>query len=469
MSRVLIIDDDRMMNEALSSVVERMGHEVRNAFTLREGLDKALAEPFDVIFLDVRMPDGSGLAILPRLRETESSPEVIIITGYGDPDGAELAIRNGAWDYIQKPASMQTMTLPLIRALQYRQEKNHARPPVLLKREGIIGESPKMKATLERLAQIAAAGANVLITGETGTGKELFAKAIHENSPRAGKKFIVVDCTALPETLVESLLFGHEKGAFTGAVSAREGLIKQADGGTLFLDEVGELPLAIQKSFLRVLEEHQFRPLGAKKEITSDFRLIAATNRNLDHMVEQGEFRKDLLFRLRSLILDLPPLRERLGDIRELTVYHVNKLCERYGTETKGFSPEFFTVLAQYDWPGNVRELVHTLEQALAVAAYEPTLFPTHLPTHIRIRAAQASVGESANHEKPKSHSLLEAADVQNFPIFKDFRKFHERRYLERLLIITNNSMKESCRLSGLSRTRLYELLKEHEISGDNL
>jgi len=194
----------------------------------------------------------------PMIRQTPSMPEVIIITGAGDPDGAELAIKSGAWDYIQKPSSIEAMTLPLVRALQYREEKKSKKPPVALKREHIVGNSPHMKRCLDLLAQAANSEASVLITGETGTGKEVFAKAIHANSSRADKSLVVVDCTALPETLVESVLFGHEKGAFTGADKAHVGLVKQADGGTLFLDEVGELPRSIQKSFLRVLQEQSF-------------------------------------------------------------------------------------------------------------------------------------------------------------------------------------------------------------------
>jgi two-component system NtrC family response regulator len=192
------------------------------------------------------------------------------------------------------------------------------------------------------------------------------------------------------------MLFGHEKGAFTGAVQQYEGLIKQADGGTLFLDEVGELPLSVQKSFLRALQERRFRPLGGKQEIECDFRTIAATNRDLDAMVSQGQFRKDLLFRLRTFTIDLLPLRERPEDIKELSMYHMNKLCDRYQIATKGYSPDFFEVLAAYDWPGNVRELFNTLERALAAAQYEPTLFPNHLPTDVRIKAARASLTKEA-------------------------------------------------------------------------
>ena len=233
----------------------------------------------------------------------------------------------------------------------------------------------------------------MFIKGETGTGKELFARAIHSHSQRAENNFVIVDCTAIPGELVESMLFGYEKGAYTGAVKSRDGLIKQANGGTLFLDEVGELPLAIQKSFLRVIQEHRFRPVGYQQEIGSDFRLIVASNRDLEDMVRQGLFRDDLLFRLRSFTIEVPPLRKRSQDIQELTLYYTAKLCKQFGITEKVFDPGFFNVLDAYSWPGNVRELIHALESAVIAAQNEPALFPKHLPTYIRIWLERVSVG----------------------------------------------------------------------------
>jgi two-component system NtrC family response regulator len=331
LAKVLIIDDDEIMSAMLTEMVSRMGHDASKALTLQDGLNKVLEGGVDVVFLDIRLPDGNGLDALPLIRKAPSSPEVIILTGFGDPDGAELAMRNEVWDYLQKPSSVKDMTLTLSRAIQYRDEKKSHKPPLVLKREGIMGGSPQMEAVMNLLAQAASNEANVLITGATGTGKELFAWAIHNNSRRAERNFVVVDCTALPETLVESILFGHEKGAFTGADKMRDGLVKQAHGGTLFLDEVGELPLTIQKSFLRVLQDHSFRPIGGKDIIESDFRLIAATNRDLGRMAAEGMFREDLLFRIRTLNIDLPPLRNRLADIVDLTKFYIAKFCNRYG------------------------------------------------------------------------------------------------------------------------------------------
>jgi two-component system NtrC family response regulator len=321
-----------------------------------------------------------------------------------------------------------------------------------------------MRSCFDILAQAANSDASVLIAGETGTGKELFARAIHENSPRANRNFVVVDCTALPKTLVESTLFGYERGAFTGADRDQEGLVRQAHGGTLFLDEVGELPLVIQKAFLRVLQEHRFRPVGSKKEIESDFRLVAATNRVMDEMVESRRFRRDLLFRLQTFTIDLPPLRERKEDIRELVMYHMAKLSERYGIGTKGFAPEFLDSLIAYEWPGNVRELVNAVERALTMARQEPTLFAKHLPTHIRVSLARAAVTKEA-----PSQVSSKAASPPPLPPLKGFREAAlqeaERQYLEDLMGIAGSNIKDACRISGLSRPRLYALMKKYRIS----
>jgi len=297
MASILIIDDDRAICQMLSTMVERLDHDVTTAFSLKEGMKRAQAEAVDVVFLDLGLPDGNGLDLLPKLRNAPSTPEVIIITGHGGQEGAELSVKYGAWDYIEKPVTPEQVSLPLARALQYREAKSTEAHAKALRLEGIVGQSPPMQACFDALAQAAFGDANVLITGETGTGKELFARAVHGNGTRATGPFVPVDCAALPETLVESMLFGHEKGAFTGADSPKTGLIRQAEGGTLFLDEVGELAMSVQSSFLRVLQERRFRPVGGHQEIGSDFRLIAATNRELNHLADQGQFRRDLLFR----------------------------------------------------------------------------------------------------------------------------------------------------------------------------
>ena len=466
MAEILVIDDDKMVCDTMSRVIRDMGHNVKGAVRLEEGLREARSGDFDVVFLDVRLPDGNGLKELPVFQTVKSSPEVIIITGYADPDGAELAVKNNAWDYIKKPASIDSVTLSLVRALQYREGKNAARPAVTLKKEGIIGDSPRMRPCLDLLAQAANSDANVLITGETGTGKELFARAIHANSPRARMKFVAVDCGSLPESLMGSLLFGHTKGAFTGATRAEEGFLKHADRGTLLLDEIGDLPLSMQKGFLRVLQERRFHPIGGTREIASDFRLITATNRELDEMVQLKEFREDLLFRLRSLAIDLPPLRERSQDIKDLAINYVKTLCESRMGGIKGFSPDFFDILTTYHWPGNVRELFSAIESATAQAHYEPTLFPRHLPSHVRVQVARSSFAEQTRVQKTEEEN---GELFKDLPIWQDFRKSlieeGEKKYLQDLLSRTDGNIKKSSKLSGLSPPRLYELLRKYEIS----
>jgi len=468
MSNILIIDDEEQLCRGLKLAIGSMGHNVNCAHTIFDGLEKAASDSYDVVFLDVRFPDGNGLDILRDIRLTPSHPEVIIMTGVGDPDGAEIAIKNGAWDYLEKPLLIEAMRIQLAGTLQYREEKKYARTSMILKREGIIGESPKITNCLKFVEQAASSDINVLITGETGTGKECFASAIHENSKRAKGNFVIVDCAALPETLVESTLFGHLKGAFTGADRDMEGLIKQADGGTLFLDEVGELPMSVQKAFLRVLQEHTFRPVGGKIELSSNFRLVAATNRDLNLMAEEGSFRKDLLFRIKSLAIPLPPLSERKLDIKELVMHVIIKTCERDAIPAKGFSHGFINMLEAYNWPGNVRELINILEWAISKARCEQTLFPKHLPEHIRINVARSSVYHSAS-KGETSISYDKKKSFRALPKYKEFREAlifeNEKTYLRELVASANGNINNACSISGLGRARLYGLMKNHGIS----
>ncbi len=469
MAEILIIDDDKLVAESITNLVQRLGHTAVSVTTIAEGLQQAQEKPWDVVFLDVRLPDGNGLDIIPQVRSTPASPEIIILTGYGDADGAELAIKSGAWDYIEKPASRQNITLPLLRALEYRTEKKSEKPTVSLKRQDIVGSSQKLMTCLDMLAQAASGDVNILIQGETGTGKELFARALHRNSLRSNRNFVVVDCAALPETLVESVLFGHKKGAYTGASESEDGLIKQADKGTLFLDEIGELPMLIQKSFLRVLQERRFRPVGGSQEIMSDFRLVAATNRDLEAMANQGRFRQDLLYRLRTMVIELPPLRDCLEDIRELVIYYTNMLCDRWGIESKGFSPEFLDILKKYPWPGNVRELIQALEKALLSARDDPILYPQHLPDHIRIQITRDVLQKKAPLPYPGDPSPMTPGSLASIQNVRDEAiSIAEQKYLRELMAQTGGNISEACRVSGLSRSRLYTLLKKyrHPVAG---
>jgi len=463
MANVLIIDDEQAIRDFLAELVQQVGHEAVCAGNRADGLRLAHESDFDVIFLDVYLPDGSGLDLMPLFGALPSKPEIIIMTGLGDPDGAELALRNGAWDYLQKPLSPKAIILPLRRVLQYRDQLRRQEPRrSALRHDGIVGSGAAIKACLDQLASAALGQAAVLITGETGTGKELFARCLHDNSPRAGKSFVVVDCTNVPINLMETMLFGHEKGAFTGADQQREGLIHAADGGTLFLDEIGDMPLSLQKKLLRVLQDKKYRRLGSASEEHSDFRLVAATNRDLQALVEQGKFRSDLFYRIQAISLPLPPLRERLEDIKELTAHILDKLYKRDGLVPKNVAADFMQTLMGYDWPGNVRQLCNILESALAHALEAPELFARHLPDEVRIGSLRLALAQNGKKDTPKDAPEGLPTD---FPTYKTYRsealKNIEKAYFTRLLEAAGGDLEKACVLSGLGKSRLYDMLRQ--------
>ena len=467
MAKVLIVDDDQSICKVLSNIIHQMGHDVVCKNLVSDGLQAIVSEDFDVVLMDVEMPDGKGLDILPDIQASSSAPEVIIMTGYGTIDGAEIAIKNGAWDYIQKTDSPKKIILLLQRVLQYRENLRKIPPDKrALQLDGIVGDSLAMKACYDFVAQASATNGSVLITGETGTGKELFARAIHNNSNRCKGNFVVVDCAAMPETLVESILFGHEKGAFTGADQPRQGLVAQADQGTLFLDEVGELPLNMQKKFLRVLQEHKFRPVGSKKEHSSDFRLITATNRDLEQMGQNKTFRTDLMYRIRALNLTLPPLRNRSDDIPALINQYVFQVCDRQKLAIKGTSSDFIDVLVRYFWPGNVRELINTIETAVAKSENEEMLYSRHIPANIRIQVAKDSLSESPIAKCKKTITIQGDLSLPSLKLYRAIESSRaEKEYLEKLNNLTGGDIHAACRVSKLSRSRYYELIKHHEIA----
>ena len=458
--KILIIDDDPEVCDTMLSLFTRMQIEGESANFLKTGLEKLESGAFDLVFLDVRLPDGNGLDALERIKRMPGAPEVIILTAQGDPDGAELAIQGGVWDYLVKPSPVKETMLSTQRALKYRREKL-ATPVVALDLSDLVGRSAQMREIQDFIARAARSQASVLINGETGTGKELTARIIHENSTRAAQRFVVVDCAALTETLVESTLFGHRKGAFTGADMDRMGLIKLADGGTLFLDEVAEMPLGIQKTFLRVLQEKRFRPVGRNRKEKSDFRIIAATNKDLDAEVRQGHFREDLLFRLKTMNSVLPPLRCRKADIRNLAMYQVRKLSKRYESPKKGVGSDFLEVLEIYHWPGNVRELFNVMERAFVAAGQERTLYAMHLPKALRIGAAKANligkmppcpdkpvqmpVQPPPVPEDPTPRALVDDIDglfADKPSTLKAFKAIMEKRYLEAVIAATGGISK---------------------------
>ncbi len=481
MAHILIVDDDSEIRKFITDCLADNNHMMMVADSISEGNELGTIGQFDLVFLDVNLPDGSGLDAISIFKNRPSQPEVIIITAEGKEEGAKTAFDYGAWDYLLKPFSHYEIKLSAERALELRASKKALKisSPSVFDRSGIIGSSHRLMMSLDVAAQCARSDASVLITGQTGIGKELMAKTIHENSIRRTNGFVVVDCAALPEQLVESVLFGHIKGAFTGADSSRDGLVKKADGGTLFLDEIGELPLTIQKKFLRVLQERKFKPVGGTKDIQSDFRLISATNRNLDTMVEKNHFRNDLLFRLKTFHIELPSLKECKEDIDELSRHYSRQLCSRYGLETKEFSPEFIEAFEAYDWPGNIRELISSLEKAILTSPESPTLYPNALPVQIRLKNLKASIQKQQNSGLPNPGSTgsvscsksIKLPDELFSPIkpLKQVKEYTagevEKIYLDELLTLSKNDLNTASKLSSLSKSHLYSLLKKYNIN----
>ncbi|PHR28508.1 MAG: Fis family transcriptional regulator [Desulfotalea sp.] len=460
MAKILIIDDDQVLANMLLEHIMGEGHDIVVKDRLAGGIKELQDSAIDVVLLDVQLPDGNGLDYIERIAAAPSQPEVIIITGQGEADGAEKAVLSGAWSYIEKPYVIRELPLQLTRVLQYRAEKKRVTTvPVALKRNNIIGSSSKINDCLDQVARASASDISVLITGATGTGKELFAQSIHENSSRSSENFVVVDCAALPETLIESTLFGHVKGAFTNADSASDGLIKHAHKGTLFLDEVGELPLGIQKTFLRLLQEHEYRPVGSSRHRYSDFRVVAATNRDLKECVARGTFRADLLFRLQAYNIELPLLKERMEDLRDIVLHCVAKLCRRYGFEMKGVAADFIEALMAHEWPGNIRELYQTIEQVFIHPNLGHTCFAIHLPAKFRVQQARAGVKINL---EPINEEIV--GDDSSLLTWGEYKKQCEFAYLKRLHMISKGCVAEAARLSKISRTRIYQLINKHGI-----
>ncbi len=383
MASVLIIHERSDICELLSPVIEDHGHACAAHPSCAAAIQALEQTTCDIVILDIDTVPRPDQDITSLIR-TRCRPHVLAITNGHRPELLEDAISAGAWDIIVTPFTQEELEQAINRCLFHRRAQREHNGNGGIRRDTILGTSACLDRCLQKIGAVAQSNISVLILGETGTGKELFAHAIHENSARAAHKFIVVDCTNIPKTLAESLLFGHERGSFTGAGESREGLFKQADGGTIFLDEIGDLDFDVQKSLLRVLQERRFRPLSSKNEIASDFRLIAATNRNIDDMVKQGVFRKDLYHRLHTSVIHLPPLRARKEDIEPIANFHVRRICDELKCPPKEISHELHKALTLYDWPGNVRELINILYATLHNGIAEHRLYPQHLPVSIR-------------------------------------------------------------------------------------
>lgn len=471
---LLLIDSDPKLRALLEDNLSDSAGRIVCASTLQEGVGKNREDGYDVVLLRDRLSDGLASEIIPDLQAGLDSPEIIIFTIDGDPLEAEKALKAGVWEYIIDSSPADILPKIVRRALRYRKNKVEDLEKRLqgvraeLRSSGIIGSSKIMQNCIDLTVRIAESDANVLIAGESGTGKELFAATIHNLSSRSENNFAIVDCAALPPSLAESILFGHAKGSFTGADKQQPGLIPQSDRGTLFLDEIGELPIDIQKKFLRIVQERTYLPVGATTERKINFRLIAATNKDLHAMTEAGEFREDLLFRLKTFHLELPALRTRVADIAELAYYCRDKFCKREKLKKKKFSPDFLLVLTQYEWPGNVRELFQAIERSIVDARESTVLYPIHLPPGIRVQVAQKKLQQSkaADRHVPDDFSAEESG--QAVPTLKQAREqaiaYQEERYLQKVLALTGGDIKQCCQIADLSRSRLYDLLKKYNL-----
>jgi len=386
MSSILIVDDEQSYRQLLSLVFESAGHTLRTAMNGREALQLLQLEPADVIISDVKMPDMDGIEMLRSVRETLPDVGVILMTAFASVETAREAFKLGADDFIQKPFDVEELKLIVKKTLEKQALINENRAFKRAQRErgsikNIVGNSGKMTAIFQMIETVAEVQSTILITGESGTGKELVARAIHDLSPRAERPFISINCGAFTETLLESELFGYVKGAFTGANTNRKGLFEAANKGTIFLDEIGEMSPAMQVKLLRVLQERRVRPVGAHDELPIDTRVIAATNRDLKQMADDGQFREDLFYRISVIPIHLPPLRERAEDIPDLIDHFIHKFCDQTGRNLS-ISPKAMQLLEGYSWHGNVRELEHTIERAVALERGDE-IQPERLPDHI--------------------------------------------------------------------------------------
>jgi DNA-binding NtrC family response regulator len=448
---ILVVDDDQATRLSLSYALTDASHKVTEACDGEEAIALVAERIFDVAILDVRLPRVDGLTIFRRLRQKSPSTSVILMTAFATVPDAVASLREGAYDYVTKPFDPEEFSLRVIghiaehRAL--RQELEEARKLVASRDAGspIIGHTPAMQQLIERINTVAQSDAPVLISGESGTGKELVAHTLHARSPRKGQPFVAVNCAAFPETLIEAELFGHERGAFTGAVRKREGRFKAADGGTLLLDEVAEIPLPVQAKLLRVLEEGVIEPLGTNAPVPVNVRIVSATHRDLKELIAQGKFREDLYFRINVLDLHMPPLRERRADMPLLMAHFLRRFYP--GRVPPGIAPRAWAALMEYSFPGNVREFAHAIERAV-VLAHGSEIDLEHLPADI---AGAAVVPSSAT-----------AASFR--PLGTAAKEF-EKQYILRALRLARGGKVQTAELLGISRKNLWEKLKLHGIS----
>jgi len=450
---VLVIDDEEVMRDVLQTLLSDAGYRVSLAHDGAEGLALARKSAFDAAIVDVMLPEVGGLEVLQELKRIDGDQVVLMITAFASVETAIQAMKKGAFDYVAKPFKHEEVLHILRNGLEQRRLKDENRDLRRALRDQarfteIVGKSQRMQQVFNLISQAAPSRSTILVIGESGTGKELVAKAIHVNSARSDKAFIVVNSGSLPPDLLESNLFGHVKGAFTGAVYSKKGLFELADKGTLFFDEIGNIPLETQAKLLRVMQEREFMRLGGVDTIKVDVRIVAATNIDLRRAVDEGRFREDLYYRLNVIAIQLPPLRQRKEDIPALVTHFVDKYAKENGKEVGGVTPDAMQALLDYDWPGNVRELENVIERGVVLTTSEQIgreLIPDHVRTAPSFHVPHLTV-------PPEGISLRDV--IANF----------ERRLIESTLESTGGVQKEAARLLGLKPTTLNEMIKRHNI-----
>ena len=439
--KILIVDDEMSVRNSLREWFLEDGFAVETAEDGNAALQRMHSGPYDIVIIDLKMPGMDGITLERRIREIDKDAAIIILTAFASVETAVEALKLGAFDYVTKPVDPDELSNTVRNALKQRQleaenTRLKAKVSELTLPSPIIGDSSRMRRVLDMIATVAGTDANVVIRGESGTGKELIARAIHSQSERRFFPIVALNCGSIPETLLESELFGHEKGAFTGAQYRRKGKIELAHGGTLFLDEIGDIPTKMQVDLLRVLETRRFHRLGGNQEITSDFRLVCATNRDLEALIEEGSFREDLYYRINVFVIDLPPLRDRPDDIPALTRHFIEKYAHAMGKPVKDVSPEVEALLVSYAWPGNVRELENAVERSMVIGR-EDSVQPEDLPLPL------------ARSEAEPEGSTLAAI---------------ERRHIERVLRAEKGNITRAAVALGIDRGTLYNKLRRYDI-----
>ena len=459
-SSVLVIDDEQTIRSGTSAALSEVGYLVESCATGRDGLNQALNGNYDLILLDIKLPDINGMEILKTIRQQQSETMVIIMTGFATVENAVEALKIGAYDYLSKPFSSDELVIAVNKAIEHKTLKDDNRT---LRQQlyqqyefnKIVGEHQRLKEIFVAISKVAPTDTTVLLDGESGTGKELFAGYIHTLSRRASRQFIVADCNTFSDNLLESELFGHVKGAFTGAIRNKAGIFETADGGTLFLDEIANLSLEIQGKLLRVMETHEYKPVGSSRIKKSDVRIVSATNRDLKIMVENGEFRPDLFYRMNVFPIYLPPLRERKSDIPILAYHFLRLACKNIGKKVDGFSDDAMEMMVNHDWPGNIRQLKNVVER-LVIMSDQTVLNYNCLQNHFEVN--RHPVKDSV------PNTLEELKSFKRELLAKEYDQV-ENAFLQKALMAENGNISRASRRVGMQRSNFSTLLKKHHPS----